>query len=865
MNRNTDNLRNGISKLLRDYRDILLVLAVFIASFSVESYLDMSESIHSLIDRQELFQPDEILFTTFLLFFALVAVLLSRSIKLKNEIIKRNAMENELKAALERTEIMLESMPVATYICRAHGDFGAVHVSDNVERITGHKAQEFISDSSFWAERIHPDQKERILSETAGMLETGRHEHEYLWRIADGSYSWFHDYLRLVKSPDGRGDYIVGMWQDVTERKRALDELETHANKLRESENRYRAIVEHTHDLIVETDAQGVVLYANPQHREIMGYDPQEMAGTSCFQYVHEEDLGAVMAGFQKGSESRESIQTVLYRCKHKNGEWRWLESTGKSFEASVGEVHGVISSRDITDRIEAEQKRKETEERFRALVENSYDMIIEASPDGRFLYINPQFRHLLGYEPEEIINTNIFSNVHHDDKPFVVAEFSRALMNNSAGHAVYRYRHKNSDWRWIESTGNTYKTSAGVIRAVVASRDITERKKMEHELLKAQKLESLGILAGGVAHDVNNMLTIVLGNISIARMNMDPNSRISTRLEESEKAIERATGLTRQLLTFSKAGTPNIRSMSIKELLKESTLFALRGSNIIGQFFINDNLLNVDIDEGQMDQVINNLIINAKQAMLEGGVIDVGAENKTLKRSNGFNLPEGQYVKIHIKDHGIGIPERYLQKIFDPFFTTKEKGSGLGLATSYSIIKKHNGHIAVDSLQGTGTTFTIYLPASENSVRAVEEKIETPVKGKGNILIMDDDKLIRDVLGAMLTELGYNPQYAQNSSEAIKIYNDSIQSRDKFDAVILDLTIPGDIGGWETLKELHAIDPKVKAIMSSGYSEDWVLPDYEEIGFHAFVAKPYNVYDMSKVLYEVITGTEMDTSDNKH
>lgn len=556
---------------------------------------------------------------------------------------------------------------------------------------------------------------------------------------------------------------------------------------------------------------------------------------------------------------------TTTFRYRHKNGEWRWLESIGAPFKTSSGEVRAVIYSTDITERRLEEEKRREIEERYRTLVEHSYDIITEASADGRLLYINPAFKDLLGYEPEEIINTSIFENIHEEDRQSVISKFTKALMNDSAGHAVYRYRHKNGDWYWIESTGNTYRTSDGEVRAVIASRDISERKKMEEEMLKAQKLESLSVLAGGIAHDFNNMLTIVLGNLSIARMGMDPNDKINKRLEEAEKAIERATGLTRQLLTFAKGGEPDKKSMSVREMLRESTLFALRGSNVRSQFFIKDDLLKVDIDEGQVEQVINNLVINAKQAMLDGGVIDVGAENKTLERGNALNLPEGEYVKIYVKDHGIGIPEKYLQRIFDPFFTTKEKGSGLGLATSYSIIKQHKGHIVAGSIPGFGTTFTIYLPASTNRAPKVEENTKTPIKGAGNILIMDDDRMIAEALGEITRQLGYTPCMVNESSEAINTYNDHLKNGNKFDAVILDLTMPGDIGGKETLKKLKELDPDVKAVITSGYFADGSMSDYIDFGFKAYIPKPYNVHDIGKILHDVTVRTAPDTPEIRH
>ncbi len=331
----------------------------------------------------------------------------------------------------------------------------------------------------------------------------------------------------------------------------------------------------------------------------------------------------------------------------------------------------------------------------------------------------------------------------------------------------------------------------------------------------------------------------------------------MSKWLSEAEDAIQRATGLTQQLLTFSKGGEPNVKVMTIHEILEDSTKFALRGSNVECDFSIEDNLLPVEIDEGQINQVINNLIINAQHAMPDGGSIQVGAKNVILEEGNNLNLPQGEYVEVNVKDSGGGIPKEHLQKIFDPFFTTKEHGSGLGLASSFSIVKQHNGHITVDSKVNEGSTFTIYLPAIKESPSELEDKEFNLKRGEGNVLIMDDELKIRETLSEMITQLGYNPILAKNSSEAIKIYNESVESGDRLDAVILDLTIPGDIGGKETLKKLLDINPNLKAIVSSGYSENGGISNYDKYGFKAFMPKPYNINNVSKVLHDVVMSPE--------
>jgi PAS domain S-box-containing protein len=413
-----------------------------------------------------------------------------------------------------------------------------------------------------------------------------------------------------------------------------------------------------------------------------------------------------------------------------------------------------------------------------------------------------------------------------------------------------------------IADSGAPIKDDKGnIIGVVLVFRDITEQRKMEQELQKIQKLESIGILAGGIAHDFNNILTAILGNISLAKMEANPGDEIYERLVEAEKASLQAKNLTQQLLTFSKGGAPIKKTESITEVIKDSAEFALRGSNVKCEFFLPNDIWPVEVDKGQISQVINNLIINADQAMPGGGIIKVRVENLVVtspplegqgwvSAEHAIPLKDGKYVKIEIEDEGIGIPKEYLPKIFDPYFTTKQKGSGLGLATSYSIIKRHDGYIAVESELGVGTTFYIYLPASSKQILT-----ERPILGKGRILVMDDEKVVRDVTGILLKHIGYDVEFAKDGVEAIELYKKAEESKQPFDAVIVDLTVQGGMGGEQMIKKLLEIDPNVKAIVSSGYSTDAIMSNFKQYGFSGVVAKPYRIAELSETLYKVING----------
>ncbi|MBF0120849.1 MAG: response regulator [Desulfobacterales bacterium] len=407
---------------------------------------------------------------------------------------------------------------------------------------------------------------------------------------------------------------------------------------------------------------------------------------------------------------------------------------------------------------------------------------------------------------------------------------------------------------RIIADSGSPIRDKDGnIIGVVLIFRDITHRVLIEKELQQAQRLESIGILAGGIAHDFNNMLGVISGNTSFALSQINQNDNLFQILRDVETATKQAQKLTHQLLTFAKGGAPIKKDADIRDVLKESANFMSRGTKVRCEFNFPENLLTVAIDAGQMYQAISNIVINASQAMPEGGIIEIQAENINIDSDDSFILQIGDYVKISIKDNGIGISEKHLSKIFDPYFTTKEKGRGLGLATTYSIIKAHTGHISVDSKVEHGTTFYIYLPATKTQLLSDKTTTLVQHKGQGRIIVMDDDQMILDMTGRLLQFLGYETSFAKDGKQAIEMYRQAFLSQQPFDLVILDLTIPGGMGGAKTILELLKIDSKVKAIVCSGYSNDPIMANYKDYGFYGVLAKPFTKEELEETLNSLI------------
>jgi len=522
-----------------------------------------------------------------------------------------------------------------------------------------------------------------------------------------------------------------------------------------------------------------------------------------------------------------------------------------------------VITHQDVTEIVEARESLEAEREKLSVTLRSIGDGVITTDTEGIVEFLNKTAEKITGWNTEEAKGKHISEvfNIIDDttkeklkDPVSRVMEFGGVVELQENATLVHR---DGMLFRVGDSAAPIKNRESKTVGVVIVFRDITEKLKTENELEKIKKLESLGLLAGGIAHDFNNLLGGVLGNISTAKEIAKEDDRLFSILSKADKALDNAIDLTGRLLTFAKGGEPIKRILDVEKLVKDQAEFALHGSKLKLKCVFGKNLKRIFADEGQVGQVISNLVINAKQASDSSGVLIVSAENFSNIPQRKDNLAPGEYVKISIKDQGHGITPENLKKIFDPYFTTKEQGTGLGLATVFSIMQKHGGLIEVESVIGMGTTFNLYFPAKTGeeddlfagTAEVVSKQEIAEELGQLKILVMDDDEIIQEMAVSMFEMLGHSIDVASNGEEAIKMYVKARNKHSSYDVVIMDLTIPGGLGGKDAVKEILNIDPKAKVIVSSGYSNDPVMAEYSKYGFVASIRKPYRLNEMKEVL----------------
>jgi len=741
-----------------------------------------------------------------------------------------------------------------------------------------------------------------------GVFETG--EPVYLIKylpLPDGTYRYFEVYAFPLKEENGEVTQAIELTYDITERKRAEELLKQRdailsavaftAEKLTRFSNFDQSVNEALEHLgkasnvsriyIFENhiDEQGVLLTSQRYEWVASGITPQ-------IDNPELQNLPLIESGFGRWVETLskneiiyglirdfpETEQEILKAHDIKSivvvpifviGQWwgfigfdecltekQWSKVEMEALK-SAADVYGAVIHRK-----QVEKQLYNEREKLLVTLWSIGDAVITTDIEGRVTFINRIAEELTGWKQQEafgkiltevfhIINEKSGEPVENPVKKVLDSGIIVGLANHTA--LISRDGHQFS----IADSGAPIRDSQGkVIGVVLVFRDVTEEKKREQEQLKIEKLQSVGVLAGGIAHDFNNILLAILGNINLADNFIGKEHKAHSLLKEAEKASLRAKDLTQQLLTFAKGGEPVKKTASIAQIIIDSANFVLHGSKVICSYDIPDNLWLVEIDTGQMSQVIQNLVINARQAMPEGGEIKISCENITeISKETALNLPGEKWIKITIADQGCGIPEKYIDKIFDPYFTTKQQGSGFGLAITHSIIKKHHGHISVRSKHGEGTTFMIYLPALDKQkfTDVEKETLKTKKIESATILVMDDEEMIRELAEEVLSIMGHKTLLAKDGKEAIDIFREYRSGNKRIDLIIMDLTIPSGMGGKDVIKEILKIDPEAKAIVSSGYSNDPVMTNFREYGFKASIVKPFKMAEFEKLINSIL------------
>ncbi len=563
--------------------------------------------------------------------------------------------------------------------------------------------------------------------------------------------------------------------------------------------------------------------------------------------------LSRAMNAFERGELSQQVVVSG-------RGE---ICDLARGFNSMAATIHARVEEldREIENRHRAEMRLAAERERLAVTLRSIGDGFIATDVSGRVVLMNRVIETLTGIDQQQGIGLPVDEICRLRD-PVTNVDISCSVMSVLAGEDVsynlpdaVLYGVNGRKFVITQAVSPLLDNQQNLLGAIIIIRDVTVQRKNEEEIIQTRKLKSVGQLAGGLAHDFNNLLTGILGNISLAQLVSDPNSSHYRYLADAEKASLQARDLTRQLLIFAKGGAPRLEIINSGDLLVESTRLMLTGSKVEAVFKINEDLWPVEADCGQFNQVMNNLVVNGIHAMSSSGVLQVLAENVTIDRESNVPVAAGSYVRIKVRDNGIGIPPDQIKRIFEPYFTTREHGNGLGLAITYSIIHKHGGAITVDSVVGRGTTFTLYLPAVPEGKVAVAVSQTEPVlstTGGLRILLMDDEEIVCSVVRRMIEALGHTIVITRDGTAAVAEYEQALSGDQPYDLVIMDLTIPGGMGGDEAIDHLLRIDPEVIAIVSSGYSDSPIMADPTRYGFKGVMAKPYRMAELEQVLIEL-------------
>ena len=670
---------------------------------------------------------------------------------------------------------------------------------------------------------------------------------------------WFEVTVDPILDKRGHLKQAVHIVHEITSQKQAQAQLEQTAE-------RFRLMIDnaplsaHLYELM--PDGRMLFIGANESANKLLEFDTRFSIGKPIEEAFPMLSQNEIPDAFREVAFSGKPFYSD--NVAYSDGRWRPAIAEVMAFQTAPNKI--AVLFRDITDKKKAEEKLRRVQEeiyrereRLDVTLRSIGDGVITTDTNGRVTFINPIGEKITGWKASEAIGKRLLEVF------VIVDEFTRKPCENpvekvlKTGESVELSNHtlliaRDAREIILADRGSPIKDKEGnIFGVIVVFRDITEKQKMLAIMERNQKLESLGVLAGGIAHDFNNLLGGIFGFIDLARSDQNLDKKTSDYLESSMRVLARARGLTQQLLTFSKGGVPIRTIGSVEKTVREVTQFVLSGSSIAFRLFSDPELWNCEFDENQLNQVIDNVIINAQQAMPLGGVINITIMNYPIDKGNHQILQAGDYVRISIKDSGVGIPREILTRIFDPFFTTKQRGHGLGLAIAYSIIQKHNGGIDVESEPGKGTVVHIYLPASADRVARITPEVIEMITKSGRVLVMDDEEFIRETVSEMLDSLGFNVVCVKEGREALDRIEEERAIGHTFDIIICDLTVPGGLGGKEIVSKIRQTDELVPIIVSSGYSDNPVMANPKQFGFSASIAKPFTIKDLSTLLSSLL------------
>jgi PAS domain S-box-containing protein len=636
----------------------------------------------------------------------------------------------------------------------------------------------------------------------------------------------------------------------------ALDRKEAE-QALASSEARFRSLVQGTSDLIIVTDREGRVQYATPSARQF-GYTEDEVLGRSAFEFVHPDDHDYVFERFLATLTPDTRREPIEYRMRDGSSTWRHVEGLGfdRLDDPAVGGV--VINVRDIAERKAAEEALRQSEERFRAYVQHSSDMITVLDVEGRVMYASPSASQVLGWEEDEYVGRSAHKLVHPDDREHARQAFAEAIRNGSTPPRHSRVLHKDGQYRVLEATCTNRLDDPAVGGVIINSRDVTERKHLEDELLQSQKMEAVGRLAGGIAHDFNNLLTAIAGYTALLLEEHPEDDAIRADLAEIEQAATRGAALVDQLLSFSRRKMLKPSTLDLNEVVESTRglLSRVIGADVELDTRLASNLDGVRADRTQIEQVLLNLAVNARDAMPVGGRIVIETANVRLHRrdvAGQIDAKVGRHVVLSVRDTGVGMDRATQAQVFEPFFTTKEvgEGSGLGLSTAYGIVTQAGGHIAVESRPGAGTTFRVYLPIDKRATEAEAppESDGAPRTGLETILVVEDESAVRSLARDVLTRLGYEVLVASNGREALRVAD---QCPGRINLLVSDVVLP-HLRGVEVADRLRGRRPGLRVLYITGYTETAIVHDGQLDPGVDFLAKPFRPADLANRVREIL------------